>query len=403
MSDLRSGDQSGRQYAGVIRVPRTQIADATKEIAPVITMEADRPVDLQEILGDLDFSPGGGDNAFTHARTSQAAPQGTPHGMPHAATTAPAVQPGLYEDDAQTIYTPGDPSVPTIDVGINQVFDHYKIEKLGGESLGSGWSGFSTFQRCPYLWKRTYLDEARGLPSPALEIGILIHCFVALMYQRMLDQARISYEVAPNDEANTALNVLTPEQLAEDLLSINCDAQLIMEARRVFAAYALRYEQDNLQPLAVELHAIDPRTNRSCRYDMIAEIGEGDSRFIAGTYIVESKSSSRFDDALRTGWRGDGEILGQIDTWHALKLDKVYGKLRGVIVNLIGKQKTPQFERVIVPPLKRLPKLHAKEMEYWEAQRKLAIVTGTFVRARASCIGRYGKCSQWEHCTEERS
>ena len=68
-----------------------------------------------------------------------------------------------------------------------QIFTERGIPRLGGISSGSGWSNVSTFQKCPYAWKRRYLDKNEqpinfGIVTEplALAIGTLTHAYLAI-------------------------------------------------------------------------------------------------------------------------------------------------------------------------------------------------------------------------------
>lgn len=120
---------------------------------------------------------------------------------------------------------------------------------------------------------------------------------------------------------------------------------------------------------------------------------------VPGTYVVEHKTAGRFDDATLDGWRNDGEVLGQITLWKRLDLDAIFGPLRGVMVNIIGKQKIQQFHRTVVSVQSWQSEQHTEDLRHWQGLKQLMISNGIFPRSRANCIGRYGKCVQWSHCS----
>jgi hypothetical protein len=97
-------------------------------------------------------------------------------------------------------------------------------------------------------------------------------------------------------------------------------------------------------------------------------------------------------------WVGDGEILGQVDIWQRLKLERRFGQLRGVLVNLIGKQKVPQFHRTVAAPTAFAIDQHRHGLRTWNANIQVAKATGVFPRSRANCIHRFGRCDHWDHC-----
>lgn len=276
---------------------------------------------------------------------------------------------------------------PTIEESLIRVFTKYELTRLGGVSTGRGWSAFSCFQLCRYLFKRRYVEPLPGPmmvgatePEP-LAIGTMIHALLAVYYTRMIDQ---SYP-------------LTPELLRDELLGI-ANPEHVQEGWRVFLAYALFYQDENILPLSVEHDLKDPRTGESCRFDLIAHFPEAQSDRLAGTWIVEHKSTSRMDQTSMS-WANDGEVLGQVMLWKRLKLDLRFGELKGVIVNILGKQKEPKFHRVSVSPSTFQIGQHTSDLRRWEAEIQLANVTGQWPRSRANCINRYGLCSLYDHCS----
>jgi hypothetical protein len=272
-----------------------------------------------------------------------------------------------------------------VDEALGRIFDKYKLERLGGASSDLGWTSFALFQRCPYAWQRWYLTPCQKYaafeePMP-LMVGSLVHTHMAVYYQKMLEPGF----------------PLAPEHLCQLLTAEGVDPAANQEAWRLFAAYRRHYQGEVIWPLAVEYKVVNPRTGLSCRYDMIARFPETPSR-LAGTYIVETKTSARFDDATLTGWVNDGEVIGQRMLWDQLHLDRRFGELKGVIVNIVGKQKSPMFHRTFVARDRWQVKQHAEDLAAFHALRKVYEAAGTFPRARANCVSKYGKCSEWEHC-----
>lgn len=273
---------------------------------------------------------------------------------------------------------------PFVEDVLIEIFKERGLERLGGKSTGKGWSSFAVWQRCQYLWHRRYhkpVNQIVKTEPTALAIGIVVHTFLAIYYQQMISPG---YPLTP-DECYGALKA-------------KCNPEIIDESWRVFSAYALYYQHDWIQPLAIELDLKDPRNGESCRYDVIAFLAETFGELLPGTYIVEHKTAQRFDNATLDGWANDGEVLGQIMLWDRLGLENRFGRLRGVIVNLLGKQKEPLFERVIVPPQAWQIDQHKADLRSHEAMIQLANASGNFPRSRGNCIGRYGKCDLYDHC-----
>lgn len=278
---------------------------------------------------------------------------------------------------------------PFVDVLMEQFFAERGLARLGGKSSGRGWSSFALWQRCAYAWKRRYLDAAPAMipiEAPSLAIGSLVHAHLALYYSQLI--------------GDSPYRGIFPEHLHDALIG-KANPELLNEAWRIFSAYKLYYHLDaGIQPLAIEFDLRDPRNGESCRYDMVAFQPEQVSNRPPGTYIWEHKTAGRFDDATLTGWTNDGEILGEVMLWRRLGLDKRFGDLRGVVVNILGKQpKDIKFHREYVAPSSLQLEQHAIDLKHHEGLIQLARSTGIFPRSRNNCIGRYGKCDRWEECS----
>lgn len=278
---------------------------------------------------------------------------------------------------------------------LQAIFREHGVPFLGGTSGVEGWSSLSTFQRCPYAWARTYLPELFTWGPPTefdymdafhLAVGTLVHVFLAVHYSQKIDAAY---------------------PLSADAVKQGCDARsvdpnIVNEAWRLFSAYRTYYKFETLVPVKVEALYLDPTTKRSCRTDSLVIETADDRGHPAGLYVMDHKTAQRFDDPVLTGWHNDGGIIQQADifasTWEQQPEYQQLGPLQGVIVNIIGKQKTPEFFRAFVHPSRFQVEQHRAEAPIWQAQRNLAVATGIFPRARNGCITRYGKCSHWEHC-----
>jgi hypothetical protein len=277
-----------------------------------------------------------------------------------------------------------DPNIRSFDDVMNEIFAHFKMEKMGGAS-GRGWSSHATFQRCPYLFKLTYLEGQRSAPSSALTTGSAFHTFLALHYTWMLD-----------DNLQ-----LTPHIAREMLLSLGADAKAVIEAFRLYEAYSYKYERDYLTPIAMEAWASDEDGN-TCRFDLIAEVTQAQPGVMPGIYIVEHKTAARFTADALEGWRNDGEILGQIMIWKRAKLDRKYGKLRGTIVNIVGKQKVIQFHRTIVPAQRWHVQQHMEDLKMSSALQQMYAAADRWPKFRANCVTKFGLCNFFDHCAENR-
>jgi hypothetical protein len=286
--------------------------------------------------------------------------------------------------DPDRICLTRDPNIKYLDDVLSEVFERHGRPRLGGAS-GRGWSSHGAFQKCPYYFKTVYIDGIRGKPAMALEMGSAFHTFLALHYEWMLDENL----------------TLTPEVCKEEILIGGANAVAVLGAWRLYESYASYYSNDYLYPIAIEERAEDPDGN-TCRYDLIARVDTAQIGVVPGVYIGEHKSCSRMDQATLDGWRSDGEILGQIMIWKRAKLDKKYGKLRGTIVNLVSKTQIVQFHRTIVPAQVWHVKQHMEDLKFWSALQRMCDATGVWPRTRNSCVGRWGMCSMFDSCAENR-
>lgn len=273
---------------------------------------------------------------------------------------------------------------PFVDEVLAELFAKAAVPRLGGVSSGRGWSSISHFQRCPYAWNRRYRQQKKPwflVESPSLAIGTMIHTFLASYYTLMIE---------PDFE-------LTPEVIYE-VTKRFANPAFVEEAWRVFVAYRLYYSLEVIQPLAIEYDLKDPRTGESCRFDLIAFFREAIDGRTPGTYVLEHKSASRFDSDTLDGWPNDGEVIGQVALWKRLGLDLRFGKLQGVIVNILGKHKVPQFHRTTVSPESWQIEAHLDDLRRWEGLIQLSVSTNSFPRARNGCLNRFGRCDYFDHC-----
>ena len=272
---------------------------------------------------------------------------------------------------------------PPVEWVLGELFASFGLPRLGGISTGKGWSGYAAAQRCLYLWRKRYIERQSGMISErrSLAIGTLVHTLLALHYANQLKRYT---EITP--------------QVCHDYLITRANPELVREGWRVFQSYRLYYAYDPLQPLAVEYDLKDPRTGESCRYDLIGYYSKPSPGRVAGTYVFEHKTSERFDFDTLEGWAGDGEVIGEAALWRRLGLDKRFGPLRGVVINILGKQQEPKFHRTTVAPSQTLIDAHFDDLRRWDGLLALCKASNNFPRSRANCIGRYGRCDWWEHC-----
>lgn len=242
-----------------------------------------------------------------------------------------------------------------------------------------GWSGFGKFMSCRKKYFYSYVDKADPIDSgdsSALEVGILVHAFLEIMY--------LKGDV---------------EALKIAILNQDCDVVNVLEAWRIYEAYCEEYVVDYLIPKRVECWVHSEAIPFIGRIDLVAEIADPPPGLRPGLYIVDHKTTSRFDSVAREAWYHDGEILGQQMCWDSLWGSKFTPPLQGSIINLIGKQKKkPKFERIVIPIRpKRLDELKRDLLGaacgLGDARR-----TNEWPKNRSSCVTRYGKCRFYGEC-----
>ena len=189
------------------------------------------------------------------------------------------------------------------------------------------------------------------------------------------------------------------------LVAVGAKAANVMEAWRIFEHYGFYYEGETWEVLAIEeLAAVDVY---SCRYDLIVRIPEGNLLFSPGVYIVDHKTSSRFATVVTECWQHHGEIIGQQWLYKQCGLEEKYGPLEGSIINLCGRQKNPEYRRILVE-VKESSLAYFKEYViddnyvYMALAKKLyedeGIVDEAYCKQLTSCTAHFGVCPHYSEC-----
>lgn len=288
------------------------------------------------------------------------------------------------------------PQTTPVDVAIRLAAEKLGISGLtltGGS--GRGWSRQRTFQECPYKFNRMYVQPQLGPRWPdgepqGLAVGSLIHAFLAVYYQQIINWAENGPELPDLGE------------FCDAILDAGANAVFVEEAWRMFDRYAAFYETigDYIDPLAVEYRIEDPIDGNTCRYDLVAKVTRDSQVVVPGTYIIEHKSSGRLGRDVTEGWALDGEIVGQVMLWtrgDPSPMD-LWGPLDGVIVNLLVKTKIPQFQRIVVEPPEGVIERHLKDLRVQRGLEAMYAGMNYWPRQLASCWGRYGPCRFFDEC-----
>jgi hypothetical protein len=245
-----------------------------------------------------------------------------------------------------------------------------------------GWSSVSVYQTCPHLFANKERRKSIPYTGPGAdkrEVGNLFHWLCELRYM-----------------PGSTVQWVDTLPIKDALLMLGAMPSVVEEAFRVFDGYQAHYGAESyIKPLAIEGERLAPTVGMTTRVDLVAEF-HGHPTISDGVYFMDHKTTSQMTAEIQKRWSRDGQVLTAL---HA----GIYGvppvaDFRGVIVNIVGKQKVQKFHRaVILPDDKRLQDFQS-EMEYWNAQINLSKATGIFRRERASCSGKYGLCDLFEEC-----
>ena len=277
------------------------------------------------------------------------------------------------------------------------------LDRIGGFTTGgsgNGWSRWSAFEQCEYKGKRLYEESLKPrnphiLGAKALEIGTIDHAFLQQHYLLL--------------RAGDKKRPRSPETIRDALLDHGAWAEHVYEAWRVFEAYRDWSCEDVQHVNFVEQHGTNAETGYTCRWDLGMEMVEwrGVDPKLAGFWLVDHKTSGRFDELALECWSHNGEILGQqwiaANAWRdemdagRAPLTEVYA-FRGTIINILGKQKVPKFHRAVVPYDPERVADFGNRIRRDMAEETLCRVTDSWPRRNAACIQRYGKCPFYEEC-----
>lgn len=338
------------------------------------------------------------------------------------------------------------PNSMPLDQAIDLACEKLGLPLLGGPS-GSGWSKFSTAQRCAHLFRKGHIDvnpliKLRGgelrIPAAPLQIGGLYHALQALYYAPGLGEAvehkrgliaaelwnkrgRPKRLTVPHNAADlllAELHAMAEVGISEALqASINAaqlankpgpaiprkpSAALIVAAEQCFDAHTVYYGdgREDLQPLAIEWHAEHPALGYTCRYDAIMKVGEQHPGGLApgSVVIYERKTSAWLSEMATEGWFMDGEILGELLNWEPSGCGELFGPLAGVVVDIVTKAKVTKFLQVIVPPTLPTIAEHARWIKYTQGEIAMWEASGVYPKRFTQCFDRWGKCGNWAAC-----
>ncbi len=127
----------------------------------------------------------------------------------------------------------------------------------------------------------------------------------------------------------------------------------------------------------------------TARLDLIVEDYER-----GGMWIVEHKTSKVITDDLLEGYQLDQQTLGQVWLMHQCVDLSQYPMLKGMIVNITSKHKTPRFERPMVCPSKYHLAAFEESMRAWNRMLPMYEQLG-WPKALGNCTG---PARYWQRC-----
>lgn len=277
------------------------------------------------------------------------------------------------------------PGAKPLDEAVAEAFASFGCKPLGGAST-DGWSKMSELQRCPYRYYLHYVLHASpvgAIPSAALGVGGLTHAALATHYARFLPEGYPGWQPG------------LPSAMAflDAVRAAGCEFGVVQEVQRLVYGYLEFYDNEDIQPVAVEYGAGIPGVH-TCRFDMLAW-------YEGGLWIWEHKTAKDETPDVIDSWWLDGEIMGEVYGWQLSKLDEVFGApLAGVMINLLFKKRPPTFRRLQVVIPRPVLDDYAKHRGNWADLRRRFQMTGIWPKALQGCMSRYDRCAFWYHCRD---
>lgn len=315
------------------------------------------------------------------------------------------------------------PDTINIDEAVDSIFKVWGWPLIGGPS-GRGWSYYSTAGRCGQLFKKSYdvavNQTTRKIHVDYLQIGALFHVLEGLYYGGGLGNAYVLPSGADGRCGGLASDLLklpgrrnrfrVPSTAADDLLAglkalceddtmLSPDIGVVQVAEQIFDRHTMWWDhREDVTPLGVEVFAAHPTLGYTCRYDLIGRVGKDDPMLPTGVVAFEKKSAAWIDQKYIDGWNLDGEVLGQFLCWEPSGMAELFGPLTAIVVDIVGKGKTPDCQRVVLPPTLPAVKQHEKWIRWQQAEINLWRASNTYPQRFMNCRNQYGICTEFENC-----
>ncbi len=320
------------------------------------------------------------------------------------------------------------PDTINIDEAVDAIFKVWGWPLLGGQS-GKGWSYYSVAGRCPQLFKKSYdvsvervvdPNAPRKLHPMPLQIGALFHVLEALYYGGGLGNAYVLPQAAGRCGGlvtdslklpGRRTRFTVPPTAADDLIRglkalceddsdtmLSPDLSIVQVAEQLFDRHTAWWDRrEDVTPLGVEVFASHP-IGYTCRYDLIARVGKDDPLLPEGVVVFEKKSAAWIDQKYVDAWNLDGEVLGQIMCWDSSGMRDMFGPLAALVVDVVGKGKTPDCTRVILPTTLPAVRQHERWIRWQQAEINMWRAAQTYPQRFMNCRSQYGLCEEFENC-----
>lgn len=276
------------------------------------------------------------------------------------------------------------------------------LETVGRKGGGTpyGWSKHAVKFQC---WYKHYLMvhlKVDRYYSPALAIGTILHEILATWYSTPLGEDPSGpieellavcrdggYEKAVDEALRLSEAYLAYWMLPERENGLWAPRKVIRDFKGNVVSRPDDFFDPGTEIIAIEeMLQTDTPFNYSCRTDLVVRRRDG-------IWVVDHKTARALDDSI-TDWALQGEILGLL--WLARK--KWGDEVKGLIINLIVKTKTPKFERMSFRFRPRNVKMHIDAVRALLEFEPIAKRLG-WPRNFASCAGQY-RCQFFAYCKD---
>ena len=263
-----------------------------------------------------------------------------------------------------------------------------------------GWSKISQPMRC---WRLAFLSSQVGQRGPrkALDIGLLTHKVLEWFYsgQRTEEEVLLILSLLKENEETREIAEVVHNLLWSPSTS---------EGRK-YCPDVINEDLKNWDILFVEKEAgftLKPRNHPAwwgklervtTRFDLVRKLPDG------GVGIVETKTAGALSNDLTKGYTMDGQLHTQVLVWKKSGLERKYGPVREILMNILVKTKTPQHYRAWVHVSDGDVREFWRATKPWVEELYLRLARDKNKKSQwpknyAACQGRYGLCQFFNEC-----